>query len=889
MQITNFSRRTFLLISAAFAVQIAALLAAGYWWLLADLPPIDTIEERIVRPRTEILDRNGRLLYEVIDQRTGKQINIGVDALPHSCINATLATEDSRFFFHPGVDPIAVVRAILQNLQSREVVSGSSTLTMQLARNLLLEPNERYDQSLRRKLREVWVALRLEHDYTKEELLTLYLNQTYYGNFAFGIEAASQIFFAKPASQLSTAECALLAGLIQYPTGYNPLQYPDTAKARQLTVLRLMREAGYLTAAESASVAAQKLRYRTRLFQIEAPHFVVYIEELLAKELGTERLRRGGLRITTTLDLDLQKQAEAIIRHRLALLNCRKPGLCDQRTDPNRRVENAAAIVLDSQSGEILAMVGSPDYFDERIQGNVNAALSLRQPGSAIKPFTYAAALDPNLSSARHQTPLTAATIIPDLPTTFYVTDRDSNGKIRHNVPYTPVNYDRRHHGPVSIRTALANSYNIPAVKVLDQIGVEALQQIATAAGISTLGGDLGLAATLGGSEVTLLELTSAFGVFQNGTGLDSHAILKIEQLSNQEISASTQIDSKKADEEGTQHYRPVDRLQIIAPETAYLITDILSDKIARIPAFGERSVLDLPFSAAVKTGTTTEWRDNWTIGYSTQRIVGVWVGNADNSPMLDVSGVDGAGPIWHDLMLAAHVSDPPSFQRPINIEEITICTPSGLLPGQHCSRLRQERFIRGTAPTRKDDQFQQIAIDRATGLRATDRTPPSRIGQRTYWVLPPIYHDWMIAQGLAIAPPPTIDRQIDPLAAPPRVAVNSQRQQESSSNALLLTEPTSNMVYQVAPGVPRERQRIKVSGVAPVNRRELRLMVDGQPLATAYDSARLAAWWELTPGTHNFWLETIEDGIIFRSQKAHITVEEFALDRGLVGREIDH
>ncbi|MCB0128805.1 MAG: transglycosylase domain-containing protein, partial [Caldilineaceae bacterium] len=423
-----------------------------YYWLLADLPPFASLNERMVRPTTQILDRHGRLLYEVLDPNTGKQLNLSLANVPPSCIQATLATEDSRFYHHFGVDPIAVLRAAWQNYRSGgEIVSGGSTLTMQLARNLFLEPEERYTQSLRRKLREAWLALRLERHYTKDELLALYLNQTYYGNFAFGLEAAAQIFFAKPTAQLSSGECTLLAGLVQYPTGYNPLQDAQIAKNRQLTVLRLMKEAGFITQGEEERIGAEPLRYRSRLFDIEAPHFVMYVQDLLARQLGEERLRAGGLQVRTTLDLDLQRQAERSVRYRLDLLNCRLPGSCDKSTDPNRRVANAAAVVLDSQSGEILAMVGSPDYFDAAIQGNVNATLAERQPGSAIKPLTYAAALDPKWAAQAGVAPLTPATIIADLPTTFYVTDEEGG-----NVPYTPVNYDRAFHGPVSVRTALA-------------------------------------------------------------------------------------------------------------------------------------------------------------------------------------------------------------------------------------------------------------------------------------------------------------------------------------------------------------------------------------------------------------------------------------------------
>ncbi|MEZ4726437.1 MAG: transglycosylase domain-containing protein [Caldilineaceae bacterium] len=854
-----------------------------YQWLLADLPPITAVEQRLVRPTTQILDRKGRVLYEVLDPEAGKQINLDLTALPQRCVEATLATEDSRFYLHPGVDPIAIARAFWQNYRAGgDIVSGGSTLTQQLARNLLMEPRERYEQSLRRKLREAWLAWRLEHRYTKNELLALYLNQTYYGNFAFGLEAAAQIFFAKPAPQLSGAECTLLAGLVQYPTGYNPLQDPEVAKLRQLTVLRLMREADYLTKAEADTIAAEPLRYRSRLFEIEAPHFVMYVQDLLLQQLGPERLRDGGLRVVTTLDLDLQRQAERAVRHRLELINCRLPGVCDTQIaskghpkgHPNRRVDNAAAVILDSHTGDILAMVGSPNYFDESIGGNVNAALVLRQPGSAIKPLTYAAALDPQWSAQVGLPPLTPASIIADLPTTFYVKDEDGG-----NVPYVPVNYDRLFHGPVSVRTALANSYNIPAVKTLDRIGVNTLQQLATAAGISTFTGEAGLALTLGGSEVKLLELTAAYGILDDGRRLNPKAIREIEQLGDWVIGSSftTQSPNHPITQSPNQ--------TVISPATAYLITDILSDKVARIPAFGEGSVLALPFPAAVKTGTTTDWRDNWTIGYSTERVVGVWVGNADNTPMLDVSGIDGAGPIWRDLMLAAHADPPAAFSRPPGIEEVTICAPSGLLPTPACPRTRRERFLAGSTPTQPDNQFQSRRIDLATQQAATPDTPLERISERVYWLLPPEYHDWMVSQGIPIEDCRlTI---VDCSTAVPSANATDNRQssilnrQSSILNPqLILQEPTSHTAYQIHPGLPRANQRIAISGYTADGAQwaALRLIKDETVLTETQHAIRIQSWWVLEPGQHQFWLEgkPTADADWIRSNQAFVVVENF-------------
>ncbi|MBP7962080.1 MAG: transglycosylase domain-containing protein [Caldilineaceae bacterium] len=840
---------------AALAALTALTFAIIYVTLLHDLPPVAQAETRLVRPTSKILDRNGRLLYEMVDPEAGKQVNLDLSAIPAACVEATLSTEDSRFYVHPGVDPIAIGRAFWQNVRAeRGIASGASTLTQQLARSLLLPQDERYVQSYSRKIREAWLAFQLERRYSKDQLLALYLNQTYFGNFAFGLEAAGQNFFGKPAAQLSQGECALLVGLIQYPTGYNPLLDPDAAKGRQLTVLRLMQESGYLNADEAKLVAEEPLRYRSNLFEIQAPHFVIYVQDLLARRLGPDRLRDGGLTVTTTLDLALQEEAEASVRYRLDLLNCRIPGACEATVDPNRRVDNAAAVVLDAQSGQILAMVGSPDYFDATIQGNVNAALSLRQPGSAIKPFTYAAAMDPALSAQHGLDPLTPASIIADLPTTFQVKD-EAGG----NVPYVPMNYDMRYHGPVSVRTALANSYNIPAVKVLDRIGVESLRTLAAQAGISSFTGDYGLALTLGGGEVRLLELTAAFGVFARaGVPVEPVAILDLglSILDSGIDGSSAPIQNRKS--------------KILNPETAYLITDILADNTARIPAYGAESVLHLPFSAAAKTGTTTDWRDNWTVGYSTRRLVGVWVGNADNTPMLDISGVDGAGPIWNDLMRAAHPTPPPAFARPATIVDEMVCAPSGLLPTSECPRVKRELFIEGTQPSRLDDQFVPFAIDRETGQRAAPDTPPARIQNRVYWLLGPEYRDWMIGQGM-----PILNGEWQMANGETSAGDNAIRH---SPSAIRLTGPIPNTAFRIHPGVPRENQRIPVGGYVTDGRTwaELRLVVDGVSLLSATDSVRLDGWWTLEPGQHTFWMEgrVAPGGEIVRSETALVVVE---------------
>ncbi len=851
--------------SASFWLALILLLFLGGWLalrltILADLPAVDTLQARLVRPTTRILDRNGRLLYEVLDPNAGKQFDLVADAAPTSrygiagipdgCVQATLATEDSRFFWHPGVDPVAIGRALWQNWRADgAIVSGASTLTQQLARSVLMEPEERYVQSYDRKLREAALALQLEWRYSKAEILRLYLNQTYYGNFAFGLEAAAQNFFAKPAAQLSRAECALLTGLIQYPSGYNPFADPETAKNRQLTVLRLMVDAGFITQAESDQIAVEPLRYRSQLFAIEAPHFVMYIQDQLVAAVGVDRLRDGGLEVRTTLDLGLQRQAQSAMSRRLAQLNCRPQG---QKTiaggqagcDPTAQVaRNGAAVVLDAASGEILAMVGSPDYFDESIQGNVNAVLSQRQPGSAIKPLTYAAALDPAWSRQAGVEPLTAATILADLPTAFpggRGQQTAASGSFGDSGAYRPENYDLRYHGPVTVREALANSYNIPAVKVLQRIGVPTLQRIASAAGIGSFTGEYGLALTLGGGEVSLLDLTAAYGIFPRaGERLEPKGILGI---GDRGLGTGDWMTSDP------QLPIPSPQPPVISPATAFLVSDILSDPIARLPAFGEGSVVELPFPAAAKTGTTTDWRDNWTVGFSSQRLVGVWVGNADNRPMVGVTGIDGAGPIWRDLMLAAHPTPPPAFTRPANIKEVTICAPSGLLPTRECPRLRREYFIASTEPTRPDDQFVRVSIDRATGQLADGETPATRISERVYWNLGPEYADWMKSQGI-----PVLDIGYFVDGATP---LNTQYPIPNPP-PLVITAPTPNSAYAIHPGVPAERQRLPVRGYASGGVwQSLRLLVDGEVIAQAENATAVESWWQLAPGPHHFWLE---------------------------------
>ncbi len=814
------SRRWLLLPLGAIVLSISWAVV----YVLMGSPSLERLDERRIAPSTLILDRHGRLLYEVIDPQGGKHTPVPLSAIPQACRDAVIATEDSRFYQHPGFDLRAIARAIWLNLREGQIVSGGSTITQQVVRNLLLSPAERQERTLLRKLREIWLAWRLTAAYTKDEILALYLNQSYFGHFAYGIEAAAQAYFGKPSEQLDLAECAMLAGLLQSPARYNPLEHPDAAKARQQVVLHLMVRNGYISPEEAAAAAAEPLRFASTPFPIEAPHFVMYVQGLLEQELGLDRLQQGGLRVYTTLDLDWQHLAESITRRRLRQLK-------EQRDKPpDLRVDTAALVALDPRTGEILAMVGSPDYFDGRINGAVNGALALRQPGSAIKPITYAVAFDPEQAARAGREVYTPATMVTDVRTAF---------PTREGEPYIPLNYDLDFHGPVLLRQALGSSLNIPAVKVLQHIGVDALIAQATRMGITTLTDSdrFGLALTLGGGEVRLLELTAAYAAFANGGHrVDPIAIRRIEDADGNVIRVWT----------------PRAGAPVLSPQVAYLITDILSDPEARMLTFGDSSILRLTRPAAVKTGTTTDWRDNWTIGYTPDLVTGVWVGNPDNTPMVGVSGVTGAAPIWHDFMeLALRGRPARPFIRPDGLVEVEICADSGLLPTDLCPRRQREWFIVGTQPTRPDDMHQRIAIDVRTGRRAGLDTPPEFIAYRTFWVLPAELQEWAAQRG--IPQPPEAEVAEQEMGPRPR---------QGTEPPLVILSPDAGQVYRLNRALPMDLQRIEVAA-RPGNGYhlvEITLLVDGQPVGRG-SGPLVRGWWPLSSGRHTVQAVGVDRG----------------------------
>jgi 1A family penicillin-binding protein len=855
---------------------VMVLVIVVHQWLLVDLPHPNELYQHTSAPSTKIYDRHGTLLYEITDPHQGLHTPLTLDEIPQACLDATIATEDASFYRNPGVDVWAIIRAVYINVKGGEVLSGGSTITQQLARNLLLSPQERVEVSLTRKLREAILAWRLARTYSKNEILTLYLNESYYGNLAYGIEAASRTYFGKHTAELDLAECALLAGLPQSPANYNPLENPDAARARQNVVLDLMAKQSFITAGEADSARREKLGFAAIPFPIEAPHFVMFVRGELERTYGLEAIYRQGLQVYTTLDLNMQNTVQRITRYRLAELAEQKDGL------PPRNVHNAAVVVMEPYTGEILTMLGSPNYFDPHIDGAVNATMATRQPGSSIKPITYAAAFDPDIAAAHGYESLTAASMMVDVRTAFVT--KEGN-------PYVPENYDHIWRGPVLLRQSLASSYNLIAVKVLDYVGLETMIDLARNMGITTFDNkNFGLALTLGGGEVRLVELTGAYSTFANGGR-------RVEPVAISRIT----------DHQGNLIYESPQDLnpgpQVMDTRTAYLITNILSDNYARRSTFGAGSPLRLSRPAAAKTGTTQDWRDNWTVGYTPDLVVGVWAGNADNEPMRYVSGVTGAAPIWRDIMEELHKARPVhDFAVPGGLVTETVCAENGLppvssvkyqvssamyrvpsatyqIPGnvemQHtastndthstlqatqfpvaCPHTITELFIEGTEPQRVDDWHQSIALDRRNGLQAGSGCPLDFVTFQTFTLYPAEAQAWARKQG--IPEPPDIYSPFCPNHQGSELVsqsgeMNSPEFPEvppTSSRSLVFTSPDQGSVFRLVPNIPTDKQKIRVS-VRPmdgVTMQRVSLLVNGQWLADGPE-----AMWQMSPGEYTF------------------------------------
>jgi penicillin-binding protein 1C len=720
--------------------------AGVYAYYAKDLPdPNEIVTRQEAFETTKIYDRTGKvLLMEVIDPRRGDRTLLPLEQIPEPFRNATIALEDKTFYSNIGIDPQGIARALLLNLQGKGVQGGSS-ITVQLVKNILIPEEERYEISYARKIKEAILAMEISRLYSKDQILEWYLNTNYYGNWAIGVEAAAQVYFGKHAQEMSLAECAMLAPIVQYPA-MNPIDNPDIARERQKIALDRLVEEGYVTQTEAAAAYAETLDIRTSMlkrYDIVAPHFAMYVRKQLEDRYGAELLYRGGLKVYTTVDLDIQRIAEEEARAQVAALQ-----------EQGKDVFNAAVVVMRARTGEILAMVGSIDYWNEEIDGNVNVATAPRQPGSSFKPFSYVTAF--------HQGH-TAAEMVMDVHSCF-----DDYP----NPPYCPEDYDREYHGPQSFRTALARSYNIPAVKVLNMVGVGNVIRTAHAVGLNTLNQDLdyyGLSLTLGGGEVWLLDMAYAYSVFANG-GVMMGEPAKLARPGYRELDPVSILRVEDSNGQVLDEYKQPEARNVVladgrelSPQEAYLLTNVLSDNNARAAAFGSNSALRLSRPAAAKTGTTTDFRDVWTIGYTPQIVTAVWVGNNDNTPMEGVSSSRGAAPIWHNVMeriydeghaarLLGELVD--AFPRPPGLTNVEVCAVSGLLPTEHCPNRVNALFIEGTEPTAYCNVHRVERVNRESGKLATACTPPELVEDRVYEVYPPEAADWVREQG--IPQPPT-------------------------------------------------------------------------------------------------------------------------------------
>ena len=680
---------------------VLALTGGAYAYVSARLP---SAQELTVRANTfestKIYDRNGVLLYEVFDPTGGRRTVVRLERIPLQVRQALIATEDPTFYENPGFNILSILRAFWQNLRQGDIVSGASTITQQLVKNLYLSP----EVSFQRKIKEAILATEITRRFSKDQILEIYLNRVYYGNMAYGIGTAAEVYFNKTVDELTLAEGALLVGIQQGPALYDPYINLGGAKMRQGVVLDLMVKRGYLTRDEARKAQTEELHFAPRRIEMKAPHFVVYVREQLEAQYGTELVDRGGLRVYTTLDMKLQEEAERIVRAKIAEV---------QEFDAS----NAALVALNPQDGQILAMVGSADFYNNDIDGQVNVCLSLRQPGSSIKPINYAAAFERGW---------TASTFIMDIRTEF------PDGA---NPPYVPKNFDDKEHGPVLVRGALARSLNIPAVKTLQFVTLSGMLEMAHRLGVQSLNRpDYGLSLTLGGGDVTMLELAAAYCAFANGGHrVKPVPILRVEDSRGRRIAEASLAPGP----------------QVLDPRHAFLLTSILSDKEARLPTYGPNNALELSRPAAAKTGTTDDYRDAWTIGYTPDLVTGVWVGNSSGKPMKRIYGGRAAAPIWHDFMEEALQGTPAhEFLMPDGMESAEICPVSGKLRGDKCPPAVKEIFVAGTAPTLPCDIHTDVRLCSVSGKRAGEFCPSNIVYTQYNEVYPVEYRAWAEAQG---------------------------------------------------------------------------------------------------------------------------------------------
>ena len=778
---------------------VGAGLALGLLSLLWPLPRTTTTQAP--GASLEVTAQDATLLREA--RPAGRRRSVSVHSLPESVVHAMIAAEDERFYVHPGIDPIAIGRALWSNLTHGRIVSGGSTITMQVARLLRDDP----PRTVGNKLVEMHIALRLALRRSKAEVLSMWINRVSFANRAHGIEAAAQLYFGKSARDLTRAEAAYLVGLPRSPSRYNPFRHPERAERRQHHVLRAMQANGFLTPVERERLAALPIDVRRPDPVFRAPHLTRWV--LRHRRPDTDATLTE---IRTTLDPALQKTVADLVRGHVKVFE-------------KETLTNAAAIVLDNHTGAIRAYVGSADFWDENTGGQNDGVRMLRQPGSTLKPFTYAHAL-----ATRRYTP---ASVLPDIELNMPGTSG----------AFSPENYDNSFHGPTPLRQALASSFNVSAVRLAREFGPAALLETLHAFGFASLDrtpSHYGVGLTLGNGEVQLIELARAYAGLARGGSLPSvHAVRWARTVSDDTLYTPVPPPT------------PAD----VSPATAHLITDILDDPAARAPGFGRGGPLEFSFPVAVKTGTSKDYRDNWTVGYTPRHTVAVWAGNFDGRPMDRMSGVAGAAPLFHSIM--RELGSGGAFDRPPAIKTARICPASGKRPGSACPAPHREQFVPGTVPTDTCDVHRFVQIDQRSGHRAVPGTPQKFVQQKRFTVYPERYHPWMRANNIPL-PPPSVHGQSD-----------RQRPSAAVTDRLRIRYPADESRYYVDPVLREEYQKIHLRGTVPDAFKDPHWVINGDRYTEGLRPAR----WQLRPGHHRITLRARHEGEVVKSPPVHIRV----------------
>lgn len=729
----------FILIGLGVIIFCIALL---FIWYAKDLPTPAKLKTLRPIESSKIMDKDGNVLYALSGDQ--KRTIIDFKDMPDSLKHGVIAAEDKDFYRHFGINIRSVFRAVIANVLHQSNSQGASTITQQFVKNALLSPEKTYS----RKIKELILSLEIEVMYSKDQILEMYLNQIPYGSNIYGVQEAAKTYFGKDAKDLTLAESAVLASIPKAPTFYSPYgTHPDRLEARKDYVLDRMVDLKYITREDADKAKTEKIEFKPYRENISAPHFVMYVKEQLIDMFGEQMVTEGGLKVTTTLDPKKQEMAEQSIDESYGSIT--KNG-----------ATNAALVAVDPKNGQILAMVGSHDYFDTENDGQVNVAESPRQPGSSFKPIVYATAFKGKYNPA---------SILFDLTTDF--------GN------YTPHNYDGNTHGPVTIRQALSNSLNIPAVKMLKLAGIDESLKTASDMGITTLTNrdSYGLSLVLGGGEVKLTEMVGAYGTFANqGVYQQTKAITKVED-SHGKILYETKENKGKKD--------------ALDPQIAYEISNILSDNDARSMVFGARSALYFSDrQVAVKTGTTNGYRDAWTIGYTPSLVAGVWVGNNNNSPMnAGGSAAMVAAPVWHKFMQKALAdTQNEEFTRPDGIQDLTVEKFSNKLPNSQSRDLIKDIFASWQVPTQSDDVDVIAKVDKSTNKLATDFCPSNLVEERVYRSLHSEIPDnpnwenpvraWAEANGFGLGDPPTEKCDVHTSENQPIVTITEPTQDKTIS-----------------------------------------------------------------------------------------------------------